>query len=922
MARHALPKSNNTSILVVLTLLAALLVPLSSPNPSMANTSVDFSGEYLNFDRDTMQVLNGSILTTPVTGTVVLYPNAGVIEGVSVDVTVEITAVIDLNNPNEFTWDQPSSGQFNNVTLNQSQKDLVILDMENWDVVFRYSFWESGTVVYANSNVSGVAVELQNLVINTYDLDYDQWVAFSSFQAYQINNVDPVNVSLMAGTSLVRFLGNNDNGNGFENDDSFTKGRARVLYDQVRTVDVRVNAPGGSLYGLQFGAGVAWSTFDTFANQFNQAPVSTDTSRYLVPGLNTSLNPEDFGDYSDPDNNPFVDLKIESSADIGGLRYFDGTNTVSPAAGSTVSVTAVSLGRLSFNLPTATAATVSFRVGDGLTYSPTVYSLNLLPATETQFITFPAAGGIVNPKSGAFSSSATASSQLNVTLTSNTPDVCSTNGLDIEPEIVSVRSVCSVTATQPGNAQFASAVPVTRTFYFSDQEIDFPAISDELFVSGAALSSSATANSTLPVTLTALTPGVCTVSGLDIQHVAIGTCTVRADAAAGSTGSTPVSYLAAFPVFRSFNLTAAPTFNLTYDANTGTGTAPSDLSGVSSVTIGTGSLLKSGFDFSGWNTEADGSGTDFATGSAVTLTANLSLFAKWTATITFDSQGGSAEADQTYVYGQTAITLPTPDRSGFAFGGWATTPTGQALGATYSSGSATLYALWTAPSGGSLDVPPLGPTITLITPRVVTTTGGELIRVEGRRLGTGDYVTIGGVIVPLESSSTKHFTFRMPALSVRSWDMIYTHDGGGKLTYIQAIEVIASAPVLDAGTGSGAGESDATNSGVAQPSPWRAIGVASHFGPGSPVINKAVRDGVVQMLRKYARFATKIECTGFTMGPSVLSVDEKLSLDRAHNVCNLIKKLRPRLTVVTYQGRQELKLGGEVRRVEVLFTRD
>jgi hypothetical protein len=97
--------------------------------------------------------------------------------------------------------------------------------------------------------------------------------------------------------------------------------------------------------------------------------------------------------------------------------------------------------------------------------------------------------------------------------------------------------------------------------------------------------------------------------------------------------------------------------------------------------------------------------------------------------------------------------------------------------------------------------------------------------------------------------------------------------------------------------------------------------VASKFAPGSPVINRAVRTEVDAMLRKYARFATTIECTGFTMGPTVLRVDAKLSSDRAANVCRLIKQLRPKLTVIATKGQQELRLGGEIRRVEVLFKR-
>jgi uncharacterized repeat protein (TIGR02543 family) len=908
----AIKTARNISVGVVLAMLFALLSPsLGSWNFSQpaSAASVNFSGSYLNFDASTMVVLNGDSSSATV-GNTFLYPSAGVIDGVSVDVTVEIVASTATGTPS-FVWDEASSSQFNGVTLNQAQKDLIILNMGSGgerDVVFRYKFWETGTVVFANSQVSGISVELRNLLINTYDLDNDQWVAFSSFQRYQVNNTSPVAVSLIPNTTLVKFLGPNGN---YSGDDSFTLGRARVIYDNVSSVDMRIFAPGGSLYGIQFGAGVAWSSAATFGNSFNLAPTSSNVTKYVVPGTPAVVSLPDFGNYSDGDSNPFFDVKFEATADLANLSYFDGTSTISPSAGSTISADAVRSGGLSFLIPVGSPApaTISFRVGDGLTYSAVAYSLSLAIASQTQVITFPESPLPIAPGSGAFSSSATTSAPLTVTLTSNTPNVCTIapNGTDIVPVLTSVRSACSVTATQAGNSTYASATPVTRTFYFSNNAITFPQPSNQVYTASYAISSSAVASSSLPVTLISLTPSVCTVSGLDIQTVATGSCSVRAESAGGTSGG--ITYLAPFPVIRTFAITSGATFNLSYDSNTGIGSAPSNQTGVTTVTVGTGSLTKSGFNFVGWNANNTGSGTDYATGSSVTLTSNLTLYAKWVATVTFDSQGGSNVTSQQYVFGQSGLTLPTPTKAGNTFAGWSTTPTGSVLSGAYSSGSATLYAIWTAGSNGG-STAPAGPEIISITPNVVPTGGGQLIQVVGKRLGAGEGVTIGGVKVPLVNSSTTGFSFVMPALAAQSWDMQYSYDGGARLTYLSAIKVVA--PTVNNG-----------NAGQVkpQPRPWSAIGIASKFAPGSPVINAAVRAEVDAMLRKYARFATTIECTGFTMGPTVLRVDAKLSSDRAANVCRLIKQLRPKLTVISTQGRQELRLGGEIRRVEVLFKR-
>jgi uncharacterized repeat protein (TIGR02543 family) len=103
------------------------------------------------------------------------------------------------------------------------------------------------------------------------------------------------------------------------------------------------------------------------------------------------------------------------------------------------------------------------------------------------------------------------------------------------------------------------------------------------------------------------------------------------------------SYAAAatFPITANITLyaqwTLLPTYTVTYDGNGSTGgTAPADgnaylASDTVTVKGNTGSLTKTGFDFAGWNTAADGSGTNYAAGATFPMTANTTLYAKWTA---------------------------------------------------------------------------------------------------------------------------------------------------------------------------------------------------------------------------------------------------------------------------------------------------
>ena len=83
--------------------------------------------------------------------------------------------------------------------------------------------------------------------------------------------------------------------------------------------------------------------------------------------------------------------------------------------------------------------------------------------------------------------------------------------------------------------------------------------------------------------------------------------------------------------------TALPTYTVTYSGNgSEDGTVPTDansyFAGTTVTVLGnTGSLYKwGGYYFDGWNTNAAGSGTDYASGSTLSIQGNLTLYAKWT----------------------------------------------------------------------------------------------------------------------------------------------------------------------------------------------------------------------------------------------------------------------------------------------------
>ena len=75
---------------------------------------------------------------------------------------------------------------------------------------------------------------------------------------------------------------------------------------------------------------------------------------------------------------------------------------------------------------------------------------------------------------------------------------------------------------------------------------------------------------------------------------------------------------------------------VTYAANNAdSGSAPVNSTGSGSITVApnSGNLAKSGFTFAGWNTLSDGTGVTYQPGDSFTPSANLTLYAKWTAVV-------------------------------------------------------------------------------------------------------------------------------------------------------------------------------------------------------------------------------------------------------------------------------------------------
>ena len=118
-----------------------------------------------------------------------------------------------------------------------------------------------------------------------------------------------------------------------------------------------------------------------------------------------------------------------------------------------------------------------------------------------------------------------------------------------------------------------------------------------------------------------------------------------------------------------------PTFWVRYNANGGgANMAPQSFAPDEEQNLRENSFTYSGYAFKNWNTSPDGSGTTYEDKEAVTLSADLELFAQWdfaNYTLTFFANGGIVNPTSKQVTYQSPIgELPIPEREGYDFQEW------------------------------------------------------------------------------------------------------------------------------------------------------------------------------------------------------------------------------------------------------------
>ena len=688
--------------LALVVILATLAHLVAVPNSAKASTTVDVNGVELDFSSTKRTATNNN---TAVGGTAT-YTNVATIGGIQIDALV---TTVGLSNATISSggYDNPGSASANEKYFQIDNTATVAGGFTS----FKFEFFD---------HADGSIAVLKNVKVTSIDLDSPgrQFTEFSGFQSYVFASSTHLSAytTNQAGTALanglVRFTQTRTNT--AVTGSNVAADAVEVDFDQLSSyVAVFGNEQAqGGYFGISFKALCSTVTPCTagasVGNPNNNPPTSVSSTRYYDLSVPATLFLDNFP-YTDIDGNAFRSLKITTLPTTGTLEYFNGTSWVSATVGTVITTADIQLGYLRY---TGTGSSFGYKVNDGLVDSTAAYTLTLVGAANGQVITF-ANPGNKAPTAANFASNATANSGLTVVLTSLTPSICAVVGLNIDPLAV---GACTIVASQPGNSSYGAAANVTQTFYITTdaaQTITLANPGDKTWTgSSFTIPTTPTATSGLAVTLTSFSPSVCTISGTTITIVGQGTCQIRATQGGGVSGGT--TYAAAPPVTISFVVATAPapsTYNITYNSNTSTGgSAPTTQNGSGTVTLASnsGTLAKTGYTFTGWNTLANGSGTHYNASGSYNLTADVTLYAEWTIvnyTLTYDgnsSDGGTIPTAQTGSGNVTvAANLGLLTRSSYTFTGWNTLANGSGthynIGATYNlTADVTLYAEWVA----------------------------------------------------------------------------------------------------------------------------------------------------------------------------------------------------------------------------------
>lgn len=216
-----------------------------------------------------------------------------------------------------------------------------------------------------------------------------------------------------------------------------------------------------------------------------------------------------------------------------------------------------------------------------------------------------------------------------------------------------------------------------------------------------------TASSNCGGTLTAAS-GTSTIMLSNVSISGASNCVVTVPVAADNPGAYAITAASASglggPLTNNIGTTTLNVGVRTLSFATQGGSSANDMAVTQGAVVTLPVTTRAGYTFNGWNTAADGSGTNYAAGANFTMPNNdTTLYARWqpvSYSVIFEEQGGSPVSDISNLTVGNSATLPTAVRAGYTFVGWNSLANG--TGTMYDAGDSltmpannvTLYAIW------------------------------------------------------------------------------------------------------------------------------------------------------------------------------------------------------------------------------------
>ena len=227
----------------------------------------------LNVDRQSLDFNDSTNIVGDGTsqGDLVKYNNVITIDGQSVDALVE---VLDLVGTSVLALDS---------TLVPTEKEEYLQPR-----ISGYGYLELGLEFYESGSYtggdSGNQVTLQNVLVNSYDIDLLQYQTFSGFSSYELADSTDLSVTLLSDNS-VRFRDD-----GYQRRDGIedSRARVRVFYDSLTSFKIRManddNRGGQSFFALDFAVGLDWK--DPSGNPITPETFETPARSILWSNIN------------------------------------------------------------------------------------------------------------------------------------------------------------------------------------------------------------------------------------------------------------------------------------------------------------------------------------------------------------------------------------------------------------------------------------------------------------------------------------------------------------------------------------------------------------------------------------------------------------------------------------------------------------